>query len=101
MLEASNSLLQRTSVEIAIEGNQARGSTSQMRTLPSRDDSLLRMMPYPGALGRYATWLSRAVERGWHLLTGKLRTKLLVAFLGVALCPLLVLSYRDSEVTRS
>src|SRR5919204_4437793 len=83
------------------EGDQARGPTSQMRILPSRDDSLPRMMPCPGAMGRCGTWLNRAVERGWHLLTGKLRTKLLVAFLGVSLCPLLVISYRDSEVTRS
>jgi PAS domain S-box-containing protein len=58
-------------------------------------------MPYPGALGKFGPWLNRVVERGWHLLTGKLRTKLLVAFLGVSLCPLLVISYRDSEVTRS
>jgi PAS domain S-box-containing protein len=72
-----------------------------MRTLPNRDDSPPEIMPYPGALGKFGPWLNRVVERGWHLLTGKLRTKLLVAFLGVSLCPLLVISYRDSEVTRS
>src|SRR5215831_15571938 len=37
----------------------------------------------------------------WHLLSGKLRTKLLVAFLGVALCPFALIAYRDAEVTRS
>jgi PAS domain S-box-containing protein len=52
-------------------------------------------------MGKCGTWLNRVVEHGWHLLTGQLRTKLLVAFLGVALCPFLVISYRDSEVTRS
>jgi len=72
-----------------------------MRTLPSRDDSPPQSNPYPGAMGKFGTWLNRAVERGRHLLTDKLRTKLLVAFLGVSLCPLAVISYRDSEVTRS
>jgi PAS domain S-box-containing protein len=72
-----------------------------MRTLPSRDDSAPQIIPNPGATGKSATWLNRAVERGWHLLTAKLRTKLLVTFLGVSLCPLAVISYRDSEVTRS
>ena len=72
-----------------------------MRTLPSRDDSPPQSMPYPGVLGKFRTWLNRAVERGRQLLTAKLRSKLLVAFLGVALCPLAVIAYRDSEVTRS
>src|SRR5262249_11405918 len=80
---------------------QARGPTTQMSTLPSRDNSLPRMMSDPGAMRQCGTWLNRAVARGWHLLTGKLRTKLLVAFLGVALCPLLLIAYRDAEVTRS
>jgi HAMP domain-containing protein len=72
-----------------------------MRTLASREDSSSQIIPHPGARGKFGTWFNRAVEHGRHLLTGKLRTKLLVAFLGVSLCPLAVISYRDSEVTRS
>jgi PAS domain S-box-containing protein len=52
-------------------------------------------------MGKCGTWFNRTVERGRHLLTGKIRTKLLVAFLGVALCPLAMISYRDAEVTRN
>ena len=34
-------------------------------------------------------------------MTARLRTKVLLAFLGVALCPVALIAYRDSEITRS
>ena len=72
-----------------------------MKTLARRDDSLPQIISHPKAMGTCGTWFNRTVERGRHLVTGKLRTKLLVAFLGVALCPFAVIAYRDAEVTRS
>src|SRR5438046_9572768 len=34
-------------------------------------------------------------------MTARLRTKVLLAFLGVSLCPVALIAYRDSEITRS
>src|SRR6202008_1026421 len=34
-------------------------------------------------------------------MTARLRNKVLLAFLGVALCPVALIAYRDSEITRS
>src|SRR5262245_18364771 len=83
------------------EGDQTRGPTSQMRTQERRDDSRPQITPHSEAMGTCGTWFNRAVARGRRLWSGKHRTKLLVAFLGVSLCPLVVIAYRDAEVTRS
>jgi hypothetical protein len=34
-------------------------------------------------------------------MTARLRTKVLLAFLAVSLCPIALIAYRDSEITRS